>query len=50
MRMPTGPDHLAFRELLELAKSDPALAAEIERLMRDGAPLADVLSLRPKRH
>lgn len=44
------PDYLAFKELLKLAKSDPALAAEIERLMREGAPLAEVLALRPKRH
>ena len=43
------PDYIAFRELLRQAEADPALAAEIERLMREGAPLAEVLALLPSR-
>ena len=47
---PSRPDYHAFPDLLELAKADSALAAEIERLMREDAPLVGVLALRPKRH
>ena len=48
--MAPDSEHLAFRELLKLAESDPVLAAATERLMREGAPLAEVLGLRPVRH
>ena len=37
-------DHLAFGDLLKQAKSDPALAAEFARLMREGHPLVEVLA------
>ena len=33
------PDHLAFRELLKQAESDPALVAEFSRLMRGQSTL-----------
>ena len=46
--MEADADYLAFKELLRRAESDPALLDEIERLMREGAPLAEVLALLPR--
>lgn len=38
-------DYLAFRELLAQAERNPAIAAELTRLMLAGAPLREVLAL-----
>ena len=38
-------DYLAFRELLKLPERDPAIAAELTRLMDAGAPLGELLAL-----
>ena len=43
--MTSDPNHIAFRELLRQAERDPALAAELSRLMAELAPLPVLLSL-----
>ncbi|MEO7385655.1 MAG: hypothetical protein ABIX37_01835 [Gammaproteobacteria bacterium] len=48
--MKPNPDHLAFRELLEFAKCDPVLEEQIDLLMREGAPVGEILALRPLLH
>jgi hypothetical protein len=42
-------DYLMLRELLKQAKTDPAMAAELDRLIADLAPMAEFRELHKRK-